>query len=67
GVRFVSGCVDECGLEMGLVFVGRLRLVLAVGERRIEAGDFHAFASDQPDAYVHDGDEVERFTRNVVS
>ena len=34
---------------------------------RIEAGDFHAFASDQPYAYVNDGDEVVRFTRNVVS
>lgn len=54
---------------MVLVIEGRLRLELADGERRIEAGDFHAFASDQPYAYVNDGDgdEVVRFIRNVVS
>ncbi|MGC3118183.1 cupin domain-containing protein, partial [Pseudomonas aeruginosa] len=52
---------------MVLVIEGRLRLEQADGERRIEAGDFHAFASDHPYAYVNDGDEVVRFTRNVVS
>lgn len=67
GERYVSEPDAAGWREMVLVIEGRLRLELADGERRIEAGDFHAFASDQPYAYVNDGDEVVRFTRNVVS
>ncbi len=67
GERYVSESDAAGWREMVLVIEGRLRLELADGERRIEAGDFHAFASDQPYAYVNDGDEVVRFTRNVVS
>lgn len=53
--------------EMVLAIRGRLRLELTDGERRIETGDSHVFVSNQPHAYVNDGDEVVHFTRNVVN
>ena len=52
--------------EQLYVFEGCLTLLLGSEERRIGAGEFFMFASNQPHAYRNDGPVAARFIRNVV-
>lgn len=52
--------------EQLYVFEGCLTLLLGDEERRISAGEFFMFASNQPHAYRNDGSVAARFVRNVV-
>lgn len=66
GERYDSPPDNAGWLEMLVVTHGRLTLL--IGERRhvIEAGDFHAFASDCDHSYLNEGDAPLRFIRNTV-
>ncbi len=52
--------------EQLYVFEGCLTLLLGNEERRIGAGEFFMFASNQPHAYRNDGSVAVIFVRNVV-
>nr|WP_269803025.1 XRE family transcriptional regulator [Pseudomonas uvaldensis] len=52
--------------EQLYVFEGCLTLLLGNEERRIGAGEFFMFASNQPHAYRNDGPVAVIFVRNVV-
>lgn len=66
GERYASQADPSGWHEIVFVTEGVLTLELPTGERRIDAGDFHAFASDSDYAYRNDTDGPLRFVRNVV-
>jgi transcriptional regulator with XRE-family HTH domain len=66
GEHYVSEPDADGWSEQLYVFEGCLTLLLGSEERRIEAGEFFMFASNQPHAYCNNDLVAARFVRNVV-
>ncbi len=66
GDRYASGPDPTGWQDMVYVLEGRLHVEVDGTTRIVEAGDFHAFPTDRPFAYVNPGPGLLRFLRNVV-
>ncbi|OLF54794.1 helix-turn-helix domain-containing protein [Pseudomonas chlororaphis] len=66
GEQYLAEPDAEGWSEQLYVCEGCLTLVLGDRERRLDPGEFFAFASNLPHAYRNDGTTALRFVRNVV-
>ncbi|CDF94362.1 MULTISPECIES: helix-turn-helix domain-containing protein [unclassified Pseudomonas] len=66
GEHYASEPDNDGWSEQLYVFEGCLTLLLGDAERRIGAGEFFMFASNQPHGYRNEGAVAVRFVRNVV-